>query len=120
MVQVGTAGVEVAAQYVLAEAQAVAELAMRNPRLTARVEREQVSGGFNCIFAGVRVANAYRCMLFFNEHDMISVRWLESPVSLPAHMLSFALSMLEFSNLTCIVHAKYPACLLQHLKMHNN
>ena len=57
--QVGTPGVEVAAQYVMAEAQAIADAAARHPTLTAQVDREQASGGINADFAGIKVASAY-------------------------------------------------------------
>lgn len=60
VVQVGTHNVEVAAQYVFSEAEKLAHLATSHPYLTAVVDREQASGGFNAHFAGVDIASAYQ------------------------------------------------------------
>lgn len=59
MCQVGTHNAEVAAQYVIDRAQEIADLAADHPHLTAEVDREQASGGFNAHFAGVDIASVY-------------------------------------------------------------
>ena len=51
---------EVAAQYVLAKATEIADLATSHIHLTAVVDREQASGGFNAHFAGIDIASAYQ------------------------------------------------------------
>ena len=58
--QVGTLNVEIAAQYVLAQAMEIADLATSHPHLLAVVDREQATGGFNAHFAGVNIASAYQ------------------------------------------------------------
>lgn len=51
---------EVATQYMIAQAQAIADAAAQHPHLTAQVDREQASGGLNAHFAGVQIASAYK------------------------------------------------------------
>lgn len=77
---------EVAAQYVLSQATEIADLATSHPHLTAVVDREQVSGGFNAHFAGVDIASAYQNLT--NVMLYISPKHIPQSQQLPALLLN--------------------------------
>ncbi|KAK9839614.1 hypothetical protein WJX81_000975 [Elliptochloris bilobata] len=74
--RVSTPGVEAAARLMVAEAGALAALtAATRPDLLVQVDREQVSGAVNLVFAGVPLTNAYR--------NLTNVVLRVAPVSAP-------------------------------------